>query len=286
MELTDLFDKKDELLRLFKSDGRWVKIPANSGKCIVCSDLHNDCRTIKFIIDNYFLNRSDTTIIICGDYIDRSPPSMIPYPTATLEYLLLLKLRYPDKIFMLMGNHDLNPSKYVDFGDAEFWDYLSDCDDKMFYSDILESLPLIATTSNNVICIHGVLPEDQSIFDNFDLHSHELKECLWADYTKNKEVVNYPNSFRKKRTRKYFDSSMSAFRSNLLIKGHNPYAPLVMYDRKCVTIQTSRIFAGLCDRHIAIVELGKPVFDANDIELVNIDTLIKNNSLKTIQKKT
>lgn len=287
MESEDLFDKKDELIRLFKSDGRWVKIPATSGRCIVCSDLHNDRRTLRFIVEEYLTNRSDTTLVICGDYIDRSPPSMMAYPAATLEYLLPLKIRYPDRIFMLMGNHDLNPSKYVKFGPAEFWDHLSECNEQPFrghiqpfYSDILEYLPLIATTSNNVICIHGVLPENQSIFANFDLHGDKLTECLWSDYTEKTEIVNNPKSLRKKKTRKEFDSAMNSFGSKLLIKGHNPYAPLMMYDNKCVTLQTTRVFAGLCDRRMAVVELGKPVSDANDIELVNIDELIKSQSSK------
>jgi len=132
-----LYKNKDKLISLFKSDGRWLKIPATTGKLICISDLHNDRRTLNLIIDHYFTNKTDTKLIFLGDYGDRSPDSIISKPTTTIDYLLKLKMKYPDRLFMLMGNHDLNPKKYQKFVPCEFWNSLSDADEK-FYGDVLD----------------------------------------------------------------------------------------------------------------------------------------------------
>ena len=270
MGKTNLYTKKNRLLKLFKADGRWLKIPGNKGKLIILSDLHNDGKTMHLIIDRYFTPSPETKICICGDYGDRSPNSWVTKLTATIDYLLKMKLKYPDRLFMLMGNHDLNPSKYQRFMPCEFWNSLSPYDEK-FYTEILESLPVMATTENGVIMTHGVLPFSPAFFDDFKLDSPEFMECLWSDYTDGSPIET--NSIRKQKGIDDFNKSMNAFDCNLLIKGHNPRAKLKTFDDRCVTLQTTRVFEGVCDRHIAIVDLEKPIIDANDIELVNLDQL-------------
>jgi len=269
MDQQNFYKSKNKLIKLFKADGRWLRIPENKGECVVLSDLHNDGRTLDFIIDTYLVNSKDAKIVICGDYGDRSPSSWLSKPTATLDSLLKLKLKYPDRIFMLMGNHDLNPSKYQNFMPCEFWHSLSEHDEG-FYTEILESLPVVTTFENGVIMTHGVLPSS-AIFDDFDLASIALMESLWSDYTEDVPVKT--DSIRKQKGLDDFKRSMDSFNCNVLIKGHNPYAPLRMFDNKCVTLQTTRVFEGVCGRHIAIVDLGKPVSDVNDIKLVDLGIL-------------
>ncbi|NOX35829.1 MAG: serine/threonine protein phosphatase [Deltaproteobacteria bacterium] len=276
MGKSNLYKNKDRLIDLFKSEGRWLKIPDTTGRCIIFSDPHNDGRTTHFIIDRYLINTSNTKIIICGDYGDRSPFSWQAKPTATIDYLLKLKLKYPDRLYMLMGNHDLNPKKYQRFLPCDFWESLSQYDEN-FYTEILESLPIVATTPNNfinVICTHGVLPDNKKFFDDFDLDNETLKDCLWSDYVETISPIK-KQSLRKEKGYDDFYKSMKSFKSTYLIKGHNPRAPLKMFDNKCITLSTTRVFKGVCDRHIAIIELGKQIKSTDDIELVNIDNLIE-----------
>lgn len=270
MGKTNLYKNRTKLIELFKADDRWLKIPDTTGKLVVLSDLHNDGRTAHLILDRFLINSPDTKICICGDYGDRSPNSWMTKPTATIDYILKMKFKYPDRLFMLMGNHDLNPAKYQMFMPCEFWNSLSPHVEE-FYTEILESLPVVATTANGVIMTHGVLPASPAFFDNFKLGSPEFMECLWSDYTEDAPIET--NSIRKQKGINDFNLSMKAFDSNLLIKGHNPRAALKLFNDRCVTLQTTRVFEGICDRHIAIIDLGKPVIDANDIELVNLDLL-------------
>jgi len=273
MEKSFLYKNKDRLVDLFRSEGRWLKIPDTTGRCLVLSDLHNDGRTLNFIVDKYFTNETDTIIIVCGDYGDRSPSSWIKKPTETLDYLLNLKMKYPNRLFMLMGNHDLNPKKYQKFSPCEFWNSLSKYDEG-FYTEVLEFLPIISTTSNGVICTHGVLPDSKHFFDDFDINSEALKECLWSDYVESNSPIKKV-SIRKQKGIDDFNRSLKSYNCRCLIKGHNPSAPLIMYDQRCITLQTTRVFKGICDRHIAIIDLNKQVDDANEVEIVNIDKMIE-----------
>lgn len=267
-----LFSNRERLLDLFRSENRWVKIPIKRGKCIIVSDLHNDGRALRFIVHRYLRINSDDIVVICGDYIDRAPLSWMARPKATINVLLQLKLTFPDRLFMLMGNHELNPEKYIRFTPSEFWESLSG-EEIEFYSDVLETLPFIATTENGVICIHGVLPPDKSVFSRFEFNVESIRDCLWADYHES-DQPDYLRGVRARRFRSDFDRSMNSFKKNILIKGHNPKAPLKMFDDRCVTIQTTRSFEPLCQPHIAIIDLIKPVNDANDIELVNLSSTL------------
>lgn len=264
------YKSKKKLISLFKSDGRYLKILDDKGLCVVLSDLHNDGSTLKLIIDMYFSNSKDNKIVVCGDYVDRSPSSWILKPAATIDYLLELKLKYPDRVFLLMGNHDLNPEKYKKLMPCEFWYSLSKKDEN-FYTEILEALSVVAITKNGVIMTHGILPSSPAFFDKFDLDITELMETLWSDYTEDFPIKM--EAIRKQKGLDDFRRSMDAFSSNVLIKGHNPHAPLKMFENKCVTLNTTRVYDNACGRHIAIIDLGKTVNSADDITIVNLTRL-------------
>ncbi|WP_321495581.1 metallophosphoesterase [uncultured Desulfobacter sp.] len=260
---------KDKLINLFESDGRWLKIPGNKGKCVILSDLHNDRDTLNIVVDRFLTNAEGVKIIFCGDYVDRSPSSWLINPTATIDSLLKLKIQYPDRIFLLMGNHDLNPSKHKKFMPCEFWCSLSK-QDSHFYTEILESLPIVASTENGVIMTHAVLPSSPAFFDDFNLTGIALQELLWSDYSE-RQPANI-RAVQKQKSYGDFKRSMDAFKCNVLIKGHNPYAPLKMFDNRCITLNATRIYDNVCGRHIAVMNLSKSVNSANDIKLIDLQS--------------
>ncbi len=169
---------------------------------------------------------------------------------------------------MATGNHELSSRLYGKFH-SEFWDGLSE-DEHDFYSDILSSMPIVMTTANGVALCHATLPPDGD-FTRFDLTKKKWKDVLWADYHQDKKEARY--SSRPPRFVNDFNKSMAAFGTNLLIKGHNPFAPLKMYDNRCVTIQTNWHYIKQCGMHIVIIDLDKPVKNADDVRIVNINNL-------------
>ncbi|WP_176761177.1 metallophosphoesterase [Desulforhopalus singaporensis] len=264
IDTRDLYKQKAHLIKTFQNEGRHLQITNTTGKLVVVGDLHGDGRTLHYLLNKYFFESSEFILLFLGDYVDREPSSWNNHPSAVIDQLLLLKHQYPDKIFLLAGNHDLTPKRYVPFH-SEFWNKLNS-DYYHFYSDVLSSIPVVATTSRGIACCHGTLPL-RSDFTTFDLNDSEWIDSIWADYYENNEGVS--RVYRPVRLKHHFDQSMKAFKSSLLIKGHNPSAPLLMYTNRCITMQTNRYYNDYCGMHIAIVDLTKPKIEtADDIEIV------------------
>lgn len=207
-------------------------------------------------------------MVFLGDYVDRTPSSWDDRQSAVVVKLLKLKIQYRDRIYMLMGNHDLDPSKYLNFH-SEFWFDLNDGEHELF-SEVLSALPIVATTSNGVALCHGTLPPNTN-FNNFDLHKGSWVDDIWSDYLEDNDIIN--RSCRPTKCKKYFIKSMAAFDATILIKGHNPFVPITMYDNTCVTIQTTRIYADICGMHIVVIDLTKPIINANDVQIINVNDI-------------
>lgn len=93
--------------------------------------------------------------VFLGDYVDRGNHQL-----ETICLLMALKIKYPDKIHLLRGNHE---DKWINnvFGFAEecgnrLGEDPSD-PDSVFYriNDFFDWLPLSAVIEDKIICLHG-----------------------------------------------------------------------------------------------------------------------------------
>ena len=140
-----------------------------------------------------------------ADYVDKGPS-----PIEVLAYLCSLKILYPDRIFMLCGNHDyvnIEKSKtsfyhlckdvcavYDREGAEKIYPYIS---------VMLNSLPCAASVDGEVFCSHGGIPRVVSqdptcdltarireitrpFNKNDPLHTLIFYDLIWSDpiYTK------------------------------------------------------------------------------------------------------
>lgn len=126
----------------------------------------------------------DTNYLFLGDYVDRGPQSV-----EVIIYLSLLKLKYPDNIHLLRGNHEskqttTNYGFYIEclkkYNTPYIWQYII---------EMFDFMPISAVISNKVFCIHGGLsPLIQKIsqIDSLDRFNDiptegPIADLMWSD---------------------------------------------------------------------------------------------------------
>lgn len=127
----------------------------------------------------------NTNYLFLGDYVDRGY-----YSVETISLLLVLKLRYPNRISLIRGNHEsrtitTNYGFYTEVlnkysGSADVWTYIT---------DLFDYLPLGATIDGTIFACHGGLsPSCQQLdqiraVDRFREIPHDgiMADLVWSD---------------------------------------------------------------------------------------------------------
>jgi len=126
----------------------------------------------------------NTNFLFLGDYVDRGY-----YSVECISLLLCLKVRWPNRITMLRGNHESRSITQVygfydeclrKYGTANVWKMLT---------DVFDYLPLSALIENQIFCPHGGLSPSLDTLDHvraldrFDEIPHEGPICdlMWSD---------------------------------------------------------------------------------------------------------
>lgn len=139
---------------------------------------------LKQIFMQHGLPSKHHKYLFLGDYVDRGPHGL-----ETINLLLILKIKYPEYIYLLRGNHEtkLLTQSYgffmeckFKYGDSAMWE---------LFTDTFNNLPLTATINDKYYALHGGLSpfleyvEDINDMDRFSEPSQTgcIYDILWSD---------------------------------------------------------------------------------------------------------
>ncbi|KAL9271927.1 Serine/threonine-protein phosphatase PP2A-3 catalytic subunit-like protein [Drosera capensis] len=252
-EVRALCEKAKEIL-MEESNVQPVKSPVT-----ICGDIHGQFHDLAelFRIGG---KCPDTNYLFMGDYVDRGY-----YSVETVTLLVALKVRYPQRITILRGNHESRQITQVygfydeclrKYANANVW---------KIFTDLFDYFPLTALVESEIFCLHGGLSPSIETLDNirnFDRvqevpHEGPMCDLLWSDpddrcgwgisprgagYTFGQDIseqFNHTNSLK-----------LIARAHQLVMEGYN-----WGHDQKVVTIFSAPNYCYRCGNMASILEV-------------------------------
>lgn len=149
----------------------------------VCGDIHGQWYDLKelFTITG---TPPDTNYLFMGDYIDRGY-----YSVECVTLLVCYKVRYPNRVVILRGNHESRQITQVygfydeclkKYGNSNVWKY---------FTDLFDYFPLTAVIDDSIFCLHGGLSPKLETLDSIRVldrvqevpHEGPICDLLWSD---------------------------------------------------------------------------------------------------------
>lgn len=149
----------------------------------ICGDIHGQLHDLLTLFDKSG-DMEKSRYIFLGDFVDRGF-----YSLESFLLLLCYKLRYPDRITLIRGNHETRQITKVygfydeimrKYGNSNVWRYCC---------EVFDYLSLGAIINERVFCVHGGLSPDIATIDEIRSidrkqevpHEGAMCDLLWSD---------------------------------------------------------------------------------------------------------
>jgi serine/threonine-protein phosphatase PP1 catalytic subunit len=182
----------DNSLQIIKNQKMLVELEA---PLHVCGDIHGQYYDLLRIFDHCGYP-GDYNYLFLGDYVDRGKQSL-----ETISLLLCYKIKYPEKVTLLRGNHESSVTNRI-------YGFYDECKRRYnvriwkSFTELFNYLPVAAIIDDKILCMHGGLsPELKNLQNITDISRPTdipdtglLCDLLWSD--PDKDVMEYDENDR------------------------------------------------------------------------------------------
>ncbi|OHT16378.1 Serine/threonine protein phosphatase PP-V [Tritrichomonas foetus] len=176
-ELDILFDKLSEVLY---QEPTLLQLPL---PITICGDIHGQLYDL-FELFKVSGGIENNQYLFLGDYVDRGF-----FSCETFCYLACLKLKYPNRLFLLRGNHECREVNNTygfllecvsRYGHAGVW---------RRFNEIFDLLPISAIVDTDIFCTHGGLSPNIKYIEQIPLLKRDIElpmsgplcDLTWSD---------------------------------------------------------------------------------------------------------
>ena len=182
----------DKSLPIMKEQKMLVELEA---PLHVCGDIHGQYYDLLRIFEHCGYP-GEYNYLFLGDYVDRGKQSL-----ETVCLLLCYKIKYPEKVTLLRGNHESSVTNRI-------YGFYDECKRRYnvriwrSFTDLFNWLPVAAIIDEKILCMHGGLSPDLKNLQNITDISRPtdipdtglLCDLLWSD--PDKDCVEYDENDR------------------------------------------------------------------------------------------
>lgn len=254
-----------------------LEIPSElAEELLVLGDTHGDWPSTVAATAAVLGEPRTPAFIGLGDYVDRSPGDCPNGSVANALYLLLLRAAYPDRVFLLIGNHEAaRRIPVVPHGLPEEVDDLWGPDPDRYFRimGLLERGSWAARTESGVYLAHAGFPQDARAGSWRAMYEAPteatLCDIVWRDASASRWDRGLSPPFGSRE----LDQFLASTDSTSFLRGHDPdLTGQVLYGGRCLTVHTTRVYEEYGGVLLAHVPLGHRVASAREIRVEHLPT--------------
>lgn len=171
----------DRLKDILYQESTLLKLQA---PIIICGDIHGQLFDLKSLFMEAGRDQQDPTFLFMGDYVDRGV-----YSTETFALLAAKKVKNPNKIYLLRGNHECRQTTLLyGFYEETMKLYRNP---RIFnaYHEVFDLLPLAARIQDHFFAVHGGLSKSIQLTEQIEIMnrgidipaSGPMADLCWSD---------------------------------------------------------------------------------------------------------